>query len=559
MVSLDNLVSGASAIADGALKAGVSMVTGYPGAPITAVVDQILAQNTADEVRIEWMSNEKVAIETAFGASLGGQRALLCVKGVGLNIALDPLMALNLSGCNAGFVILVGDDPGGWGSQNEQDSRSLAMVAEIPLLEPISISQASETMLIAYQLSESIGLPIFVRVTRALVSEKAAFQESLAPKDFAIHPPSFANEFMRWVVLPINVVPRHQRLWNRLEKVRDRFETSAFNHSLGEGPNGIIAAGYSYHKLMTLFGGRVPSEISLLGLRTFFPFPSAQVTAFLQSLRSVLVIEETAPLVERAVREAGQRISLSLPVYGRDTNHLPRAGELFAPQIAEAVNRFLPQLSLSIDGETERPRPSQEPLCEGCPYIPTFSALIEVMDQLGGRDNFVVVGDPGCMVRAQLPPYKLLDIKTSLGSSIAISSGLALSLKLRSGKGGLKGRTAKKVVAICGDSGFFHSGINSLIDASRQGVRMLVLILDNGTTALSGGQPHPGSSKDARGKRQQQLDLISLVEQIGSEWIRSVNLDRHEDVHPVLEEGLAHEGLAVVIIRGDCVRWLDAN
>jgi indolepyruvate ferredoxin oxidoreductase alpha subunit len=163
-------VSGAYALARGAIEAGVSLVTGYPGAPATAVVNEILELTSPDEVQVEWTSNEKVVMEIAFGASLGGMRSLLCVKSVGLNVALDPLMALNLSGCNAGLVILVGDDPGGWGSQNEQDSRTLALAAEIPLLEPTSVSDARAAVRQAFQLSEEIGLPIIVRVTWALSS-----------------------------------------------------------------------------------------------------------------------------------------------------------------------------------------------------------------------------------------------------------------------------------------------------------------------------------------------------------------------------------------------------
>jgi len=545
MQNVNEPISGAYALARGAIEAGVSLVTGYPGAPATAVVNSILELTSPDEVRVEWTSNEKVAIEMAFGASVGGMRSLLCVKGVGLNIALDPLMAFDLSGCNAGLVILVGDDPGGWGSQNEQDSRVLALAAEIPLLEPTSVSDARAAVRQAFQLSEEVGLPVIVRVTRALVLAKEA---GLAEEEIqTTPPPSFQREFMRWVVLPINVVPYHRRLIQRLDEVQARFENSPLNGMDGDGSQGVIAAGFAYQKLSNLLGGTVPPGLRFLRLGTFYPLPTGRVTTFLRTVESALVLEETAPLVERAVRAAAQGAGLTLPVYGRDTGHVPPTGELFAPHIAVALNRLLPRLALPADGESGRPRPSRQPLCDGCPYISAFDALTEVIEQLGGRDEVIVVGDPGCMVRAQLPPYKLMDVKNSLGSSIGMAAGVALSSSKRG--------VGKRVVALCGDSGFLHSGFSGLVDAARIGATMLVLLLDNGTTALSGGQPHPASRVDARGRPQRAVDLAALAREAGAGKVRLVDLDHGEDIRAAIEMGMDFDGVAVVIARGRCLRW----
>jgi len=549
---VDESISGAQALARGAIEAGASLVIGYPGAPATAVVNAVLTLTSPDDVQVEWTSNEKVAIEMAFGASVGGERSLLCVKGVGLNIALDPLMALNLSGCNAGLVILVGDDPGGWGSQNEQDSRVLALAAEIPLLEPTTVSDARAAMRQAFRLSEETGLPVCVRVTRALVLAEGKARASEVLGAFPSPPPSFQREFMRWVVLPINVVPCHRLLVERLEKARAHFEGSPFNGVAGNGSQGMIAAGFAYQKLHDLLGGTVPPGLRMLRLGTFHPLPLGQVTAFLRTVESVLVVEETAPLVERAVRATAQAAGLNLPIYGRDTGHVPPVGELFAPQLAAALNRFAPHLTLPVEGETSRPMPSRQPLCDGCPYVPTFDALIEVMERHGGRDEFVVTGDPGCMVRAQLPPYELLDVKISLGSSIGMATGVALSQA--------KGDTGKRVVALCGDSGFLHSGLSGLIDAARVGARMLLLILDNGTTALSGGQPHPASHVDARGRPRRAVDLAALAREAGAGMVQVVDLDHRDhpgqgqDMRSAVETGMTFDGVAVVIARGRCVR-----
>jgi len=545
MKTLPTLISGDEALARGVLEAGVSLVTGYPGAPVTAVVSRILQRTSADEVTVMWNSNEKVALEMAFGASVGGTRALLCVKSVGLNIALDPLMAINLTGCNAGLVILVGDDPGGWGSQNEQDSRALALVSELPMLEPTSVSHAHQAMRDAFQLSESLHLPVFVRVTRALTIAKTA-----APAESPLSPslPSaYQREFMQWVVLPINVVPNHQRLFQKLEQIQAHFETSPFNRIEGEGTRGVIAAGFAYQKLINTLGDSIPSQLRILRLGTFHPLPATTITDFLRSVTSVLIVEETAPWIENATRALAQRTGLPLPIYGRDTGHLPRAGELFTPHIATALNQLAPDLALSKEGECTRPMPSRQPLCEKCPYIPTFDALTDIMDALGGRDAFIVVGDPGCMVRGQLPPYTLLDVKNSLGSSIGMGAGLALSQQ-RLG-------TGKRVIALTGDSSFLHSGFAGLVDATKSQAPLLVIVLDNGTTALSGGQPHPASQVSVRGQEQQTVSLAALARESGAARVSVINLDRGDDIRRVIERGLREAGVTVIIARGRCQRW----
>ncbi|MEE8389937.1 MAG: thiamine pyrophosphate-dependent enzyme, partial [Anaerolineae bacterium] len=444
-----------------------------------------------------------------------------------------------------------------------QDSRILALAAEIPLLEPTSVSDARMAIRVAFQLSEEMGLPVIVRVTRALVLAKEV-QTWQVSTDLPSSPPPFQREFMRWVVLPINVVPYHRRLLQRLDEVQARFEDSPLNGIEGDGlySHGVIAAGFAHQKLIDLLNGTVPPGLCILRLGTFHPLPVNRVTAFLQTLESVLVLEETNSLVERATRSVAQQAGLTLPICGRDTGHVPLTGELFAPHIAAALNCFkkagfsasegastLPEATKtwSLGGESSRPLPSRQPLCDGCPYIPTFDALIEVMEQLGGRDEFIVVGDPGCMVRAQLPPCELLDVKINLGGGIGIAAGVALSQS--------KSGTGRRVVALCGDSGFLHSGFNGLVDAARCGANILVLILDNGTTALSGGQPHPASQANARGRPRRAVDLAALAREAGAGEVRVVDLDRGGNVQAAIEAGMSFDGVAVVVARGQCPRW----
>jgi indolepyruvate ferredoxin oxidoreductase alpha subunit len=408
-------------------------------------------------------------------------------------------------------------------------------------------------MYLAFQLSEEAELPVIVRITRALVLAEVEASE-LPDLPRPTPPPSFQREYMRWVVLPVNVVPYHRRLLQRLDGVQVRFERSPLNDVV-EGNShsyGVIAAGFVYQKLADLPDGTVPSGTPILRLGTFYPLPVDRVTAFLRTVESALVLEENTPLVERAVRAAAQRAGLALPIYGRDTGHVPRGGELFAPHIADALERLqrpglLEGAGLIQDGEG-RPRPSRQPLCDGCPYIATFDALIEVIEELGGREEVIVVGDPGCMVRAQPPPHRLMDVKNSLGSSIGMAAGVALSLEQREER--------KRVVALVGDSGFLHSGFAGLVDATRVGATMMVLLLDNGTTALSGGQPHPASRTDARGRPQRSVDLAALARDAGAGEVLVVDLDRGEGIRPALERGMNTDGVAVVIARGRCPRWI---
>jgi indolepyruvate ferredoxin oxidoreductase alpha subunit len=542
---MSTTLTGADALAQGVIAAGVSLVTGYPGAPATSVVNSLLKHSTEETLRVEWTSNEKVAVEMAFGASVAGSRSLLCVKSVGLNIALDPLMAMNLTGCNAGFVILVGDDPGGWGSQNEQDTRSLALAAKLPVLEPVSVPQGREAVIEAFHLSEEWSLPVIVRFTSSFVAGKGTFapEKAFVPASGA----SAKRPFNRYVVLPVDVVPFHHRLHQKLKSVETRFEESPFNHEQGEGPYGVIAAGYAFSKMMDVLKAPVPEELRVFGLGTFFPMPAARLSAFLRKVERVLVLEETDPLVERRVRSLAQEQGLTLPVCGRDTSHLPYAGELFGAHLAAALNRFCPTLSIPEEGERPRSMISRQSLCDGCPYIPTFDALLEALSGMGGRDRAVIVGEPGCMVRGQLPPYGLLDVKTSLGSSIGMATGIALTLA--------KHHENKRVVALCGDSSFLHSDVNALLDAARAGVSLLVLILDNGTTALSGGQPHPASPRDARGKPRSAADMATLIRGSGVRTVETIGVQSKDRLKDAIETGLKGEGISVIVASGPCPRY----
>lgn len=534
-----NTIPASQLLAYGALEAGVQFVTGYPGSPSTAVVEALLA-HAGERIRIEWAINEKSAFDAAFGASLAGVRSLVCLKSVGLNVALDSLMVSNLAGGDGGFVLLVGDDPGGWGSQNEQDSRPLVAAAEVPLLEPTCPQDARQVMQQAFQLSEAYRVPVVVRITRALSVEQVAAVPG-APVIPVGRPASFRRQPERFNVLPIHVVDFHQQLQATLSQVRGVFEHSPLNGEEGQpSRQGLIAAGHTYHKLRKFLDQGEPPPVRVLWLSTLHPVPELLIADFCRPLDAVLVLEETAPYVESQVQAVIQRAGLSVAIYGRSSGHLPTTGELFAPQLAQALARLLPGWSQPEVEEGGRAMPSRRPLCDDCPYIPVLDALLSVMDRHGGRESFVVTGETGCMVRAQLPPWQILDMKYGMGSSIGLAAGLA-----RAG-------IPQRIVALSGDSALLHSGLGELIDAAQASLDLAVIVLANGTTALSGGQPHPSTAHDAYGRPRKPIDLGELVQAAGVEWVRTMDVGKSGTLEATLEEALAHEGLSVVIADGPC-------
>jgi indolepyruvate ferredoxin oxidoreductase alpha subunit len=276
---------------------------------------------------------------------------------------------------------------------------------------------------------------------------------------------------------------------------------------------------------------------------TLHPLPERFIADTLDSLDAALVLEETAPYMEIQVQALAQRAGIGLPVYGRLSGHIPREGELFEQQIVAGLAALLPEWPWPSYGPGGRAMPSRQPLCEDCPYVPAFEALLAMMEQHGGRDAFVVAGETGCMVRAQLPPYELLDVKYGMGSSIGLAAGLA-----RTG-------IPQKVVALSGDSALLHSGLAELIDAAQAGIDLLVVVLANETTALSGGQPHPGTDHDARGHARQPTDLAGLVQAAGADTVQVVDPEERGATEAAYEAALSAGGLAVVIARRACPKW----
>ncbi|NLD71391.1 MAG: indolepyruvate ferredoxin oxidoreductase subunit alpha [Chloroflexi bacterium] len=528
---------GDQALAWGALAAGVGVVSGYPGSPATGVFDALLARTAPGDLQIGWAPNEKVAMEIAIGASLGGARSLVVLKSVGMNIGLDPLATMTYTGCHKGMVILLGDDPGAWGSQNEQDSRWLARVAEVPVVEPTSVAQAAALMAQAFAWSEACGSPVIVRITRALALDRGPTEEP-----FTLPPPrgGFLRKRNRWISLPPTAVRKHHMLHARLRQVAAAFEASPYDRFSGTGPLGILAVGHAHAKTREALGAQA-ERYRLLGLSSVWPLPERALARWLQGVERLLVVEEGGPFVEEGLAALAQRAGMPVEILGRGSRALPGEGELTPGDIAAAVQALDPAFSGAAVDSAAPERAADKPLCPGCPYIPAVEVLLGAMETHGGRRQYVVVGETGCMVRANLPPYELFDVKYSLGAGLGLGMGLAMSDRRHT------------VVALVGDSSFYHSDLNALPHAVVQDPPLVVVVLDNDGAALTGGQPHPGSRRDERGAAREPADLVALLRGAGAKPV-VCRSEEPEALRAAFDAALDDDaaGLRVIVVRGEC-------
>jgi RNA polymerase primary sigma factor len=329
-------LTGDQAIAQGAVEADVRVVTGYPGSPGTKVLEAILELSRDNAERhIEWSVNEKVAFEIALGASLGGDRALVCLKSVGMNIAVDPIMTANLTGINAGLVIMLGDDPGARLSQNEQDTRLLVDFFELPLMEPSSPQEGREMMTAAFDISEKFQTVVVVREIRSFSTS----EEQIEPSDGPVIriPKGFVRERGRWISTTFNVLENHRKLHDKLDRLGQYFESSPFNRVISaNGSQHIIAAGFAYSKLVDALGSDLDG-VSILKLGTLNPLPGDLITGFLKDAESVLVLEDNEPYIENKVKAIAHNAKLDVQVIGKTTGHVPREGELSKESIVSSV------------------------------------------------------------------------------------------------------------------------------------------------------------------------------------------------------------------------------
>ncbi len=515
------LLSGNDAIAHAALAAGVRVAAGYPGTPSTEILQTLVRLDPDRRLYVEWSTNEKVALDVALGAAMGGARALAAMKHVGLNVAADTFMTAAYTGARAGLVIVSADDPGMHSSQNEQDNRFFARFAGVPLLEPADSQEAHDFTLHAFELAERFDVPVLVRSTTRVSHARGVVHraDAAAPP----RPPRFERAPEKFVMLPGYARGRHRALVERLAALEGEAEESPLNRvELRDRRFGVVTSGIVYHYVR-----EVMPEASILKLGLSHPFPAALLRRFAGEVERLVVIEELEPYLEAEIRAAG------VPVEGKA--YFPREGELSPDLVARGLERA------GWPAPAARPRHEAPPtagrppvLCPGCPHVAPYLAL----RQMGA----VVSGDIGCYTLAAMEPLRAMDTTVAMGSSIGMAIGLARS-----------GGAAAPVVATIGDSTFLHAGLPALADAAYNGTRITVVILDNGTTAMTGGQGHPAAGVTIRGDAAPSVDLPALCRALGVGWVKVVDPYDLAQTRVALAEAVAQPGVSVVITNRPCV------
>ena len=521
-------------LAWGAIEAGVSVITGYPGSPGTGIFNVL--DEAADRCghTAEWCLNEKIALDVAAGVSQGGRRALVCMKSVGINVALDTLMVLNMTGVYGGLVILMGDDPGAWGSQNEQDTRPLGPLAEIPMLEPSTPLEGRHMVRWAFELSEALRTVVIIRITRSFCAHRQAQAPAAAPGEKSAMDPD--REPGRWISSLANSVPNHRRLHQTLRKVGARFEAAPFNRLDGTGRLGVLTGGFVATKMSEALAGADTASLSILQLGTLYPLPGDLVGRFLKQCDEVLVFEEVDPYLEDAVKAIGYDMRATPPIRGKRTGDVNWEGELFRWHIQAALEAHLPGFSPSsrfTEAEWEQEKPHRVSHCAGCPYGRILVALRQEADALGL--NPFLAADPGCVVVAA----DQLDTKLCMGSSIGVARGLELA--------GVSERT----VAIIGDSSFYHSSINALIHARATGAGLLLVVLDNGGAMTTGGQGTPNRAPSADAGPVAGIRDLAAACGISSIWTVEDG-DAEPRMRSTFRKALEGRGLGMLLVRKSC-------
>jgi len=471
---------GNEAIAYGSLAAGVSVATAYPGTPSSEIVETLMSFK-GDDLYVEWSANEKVAFEISYGAALCGSRALVAMKHVGLNVAADPLMSSAYTGVKGSLVIVTADDPSMHSSQNEQDNRYYGLHAYIPVLEPSSPQEAHDVTIEAFELSERWGHPVILRTTTRVSHTRGIV--CVKPRRPGVRG-SFEKSNL-YVLLPSNARIARVEMLKRWRRIREDLEDWRFNWLERSNATDVlvIASGLAYAYVKDAIK-ELGVEVNVLKLSSTVPVPRGLVVKSMEGISRVLVVEELEPIVERQVKEIAYEEGLGVEIRGKE--YVPLVGELSLDVVIEGLRRFLsggPPLydrfsGVRLEGAGKlveldvEPPPRPPAMCPGCPHRALFYALKKA---IVGFDVVAVTGDIGCYSLAYYPPYQLQDTIVEMGGSIGLACGIARAV-------------GKLVVATIGDSTFFHAGLPGLANAVCHKTPLLVVVLDNQTVAMTGGQ-----------------------------------------------------------------------
>lgn len=515
------LMSGNEAIARGAYEAGVRFAAAYPGTPSTEILENFCKY---EGIYAEWSPNEKVAMEVAIGAALAGEKAMVVMKHVGVNVAADPIFTVSYTGTNSALVIISADDPSLHSSQNEQDNRHYARAAKIPMLEPADAQEAKEYIKLAFEISEKFDTPVFLRSTTRVSHSKSVV--TLSEPEKYTDQTGFTYDAQKYVMVPHCARLRRVEVEKRQRALGKFAETFPENKMEINNPDvGIITAGMPYNYAKEVF-----PDYSYLKLGMVYPIPEKLIRDFASKVKKIYVVEELDPFLEEQIN------ALGIKVIGKEI--FPYTNEFDPGVIRNAIVGTKEPSSPYRDNLSPRP-PN---LCPGCPHRALFYAL--------KKQKAFVHGDIGCYTLSYMKPLEGLHSCICMGASIGMAHGMSKAMKEK-GKG--------KVVGVIGDSTFLHSGITPLLNMVYNRSDALIIILDNSTTAMTGMQEHPGTGFTLMGKEAKKVNLKDLISSLGVENIRVIDPFDQKATSSAIKEELSKDGPSVIISQSPCALFKRAN
>ncbi|MHB0966292.1 MAG: thiamine pyrophosphate-dependent enzyme [Bellilinea sp.] len=550
---MKKLITGNEAIAYGALRAGVKAVTGYPGTPSTGCLSSLLAMKLVDTY-VEWSVNEKVALEVAAGVAWSGHRALCTMKMSGLNVAYDSLISVAYSGCDGGLVVYVADDPGANAGMCEQDSRSFAVMADMPMLEPATVAETYALTKFAFDLSERIKGPVFLRLVTG-IADSYAEVEIEQPVPVSQAAPLLVKDIQRFTKAgSVIATNQHRDLIQRLEQagqITDEAKINKLSLSRKPGGLGILASGIAAAYLEEGFEAAAPfgfnrEDVSTLEIKVVHPFPAAETHKMLEHCQTILILEELEPLIERGIIVEAQRMGYHGKITGKLDGVFSRIGEYGVPQVVQGIESVLrlgiPENLLS--GNTQALKlAAARPItvCAGCPHRGTYIAIDKAIKKLRLKKNEVMVtGDIGCTILGMNPPFDLIWTEISMGASVSLAQGYVHA--------GVK----TPVIATIGDSTFFHAGIAGLVNAIQHQIDLTLVIMDNRWTAMTGMQVNPGTPCNNGASAYQEIDIARIIPALGIEHFWTVDPFDVEETAGVIHQAMTLPGVKVVLARQEC-------
>lgn len=539
---------GNEAAVRGALEGGVSVVSTYPGTPSSEIGNVFYKIAREAGVYFEFSSNEKVALEVSVAAAAAGLRSFVFMKHVGLNVATDSFMSAVYTGVRGGMIVLSADDPSMHSSQNEQDNRIMARLAGIPLLEPSNPQEVKDLMKFGFDLSEQFKIPVLMRTTTRISHMRGVV--NLGTVIQGKEKGYFKKDPSQFIVTPAYAVKMRKELIKKLNQIEEKTENSPLNKIIDKGGReiGIITSGSAFNYVMDVVSEN-NLKVKILKLTFSYPFPEKLVLDFINSVDNILVAEEVEPVMEKEVLAIIGKYNIKKKVYGKLDGTLPRIYEYNPDIISFGMAKIVDKELIKREKfSTKLPLPLRSPvLCPGCPHRATYFALKKAIKKLKLKEEEIIYStDIGCYALGLEPPYNMGDYCISMGSSLGIGCGFSKA-------------TNQKIISFIGDSTFFHAGIPPLVNAVHNRDKILLVVMDNRITGMTGGQTNPGVPVDGMGNPAPEVSIEKIARGVGAGLVKTIDPVDLKETEEVFKEALQFEGVAVVITKHPCAMITDAE